>query len=202
MNKSYFEIDYEIEAVFDKNGDFPLKCAALLFDLLKFHENIVIKNRYVAKKEAQSVLLKHIQSDQNDFYAWPEFPKGDYCLWIKSGFSSNQELMDILRLQGMYLSYIVPSDSFEWDAFLKNWREDERYLLSAGQAPFVCNVIDMDRKLNINFSTALFSTETIMTILNKWEKSISVIADPLRVKRTEMQMRSKHGNKYSVCLRF
>ncbi len=202
MNKPCFEIDYEIEAVFDEYGDFPLQCAALLFDLLKFNRNIIIKNQYTIKAEKTNVISKYIENDQNYFYEWPKCPKGDYCVWIKDSFSTNQELIDILRLQGIYLSYIVPSASFNWKEFLESWKKDERYLLLSGQSSFICNVIDMDRTLNINFNTTVFSTEEIIRILSEWEKAINHIAKPSRMRRTKTQMRSKQGNIYQVRLCF
>lgn len=62
VNELYFEIDYEIEAVFDEQGDFPLQCAAILFDLLKFNRNIVIKNQYSKKAEKTNVISKYIEN--------------------------------------------------------------------------------------------------------------------------------------------
>lgn len=202
VNELYFEIDYEIEAVFDEQGDFPLQCAAILFDLLKFNRNIVIKNQYSIKAEKTNVISKYIENDQNYFYEWPKSPKGNYCVWIKESFLTNHEIIDILRLQGTFLSYIVPSESFDWKEFLENWKEDEKYLLLSGQSSFICNVIDMDRTLNINFNTAVFSTEEIISIISEWQKAINHIAVSSQVRRTETQMRSKHGNKYRVQLCF
>lgn len=68
MKEPYYEIDYEIEAVFDEQGDFPLQCAALLFDLLKFDRNVIIKNRYAIKAEKASVISKYIKNGHNCFY--------------------------------------------------------------------------------------------------------------------------------------
>lgn len=120
MKEPYYEIDYEIEAVFDEQGDFPLQCAALLFDLLKFDRNVIIKNQYAIKAEKASAISKYIKNGHNCFYEWPESPLGNYCIWIKESFLTNQKLVDLLRLQGTFLSYIVPSDSFDWKEFLEN----------------------------------------------------------------------------------
>ena len=198
----FFEIDYEFEAAFDEWGDFPLQCAALLFDLLKFNRNIVIRNQYSIKAEKANVLCKYIKNDKNRLYEDPASPEANYCLWIKEPFSTNRELMDIFRLQGTYLSYIVPSNSFDLKEFLEKWKKDEKYLLLSGQASFICNVVDMDRVLNINFNTAVFPKEDIRRILCEWEKAIRHIAEPSQGKRTETQMRSNHGTKYSVRLCF
>ena len=202
MNKAYSEYDYEFEAAFDEWGDFPLQCAALLFDLLKFNRNIVIRNQYSIKAEKANVLCKYIKNDKNRLYEDPASPEANYCLWIKEPFSTNRELMDIFRLQGTYLSYIVPSNSFDLKEFLEKWKKDEKYLLLSGQASFICNVVDMDRVLNINFNTAVFPKEDIRRILCEWEKTIRHIAEPSQGKRTETQMRSNRGTKYSVRLCF
>ena len=202
MKEPYYEIDYEIEAVFDEQGDFPLQCAALLFDLLKFNRNVIIKNQYAIKAEKASVISKYIKNGHNYFYEWPQSPLGNYCIWIKESFLTNQKLVDLLRLQGTFLSYIVPSDSFDWKEFLENWKEDEKYLLASGQSLFVCNVVDMDRVLNINFNTAVFSAERINCIIHEWQDAINHIADPSQMRRAETQMRSKNGSKSRVRLCF
>ena len=86
MNEPYFEIDYEIEAPFDMQGEFPLQCAALLFDLLDFNRNIVIKNQYSIKAEKANVIAKYAVNDQNYFFEWHRHPEGNYCMWIKMVF--------------------------------------------------------------------------------------------------------------------
>lgn len=197
---SFFEIDYEIEAVYDEYGDFPLQCAILLFDLLGIKENIVIKNQHSIKVERTKAIKKYIENKENCFYEWPKSPKGNYCIWIKQSLSTNQKLMSILELQGIYLSYIVPNYTFDWDNFLRRWKEDEKNLLLSGQALFICNVIDEDRTLNINFNTTVFSMERIMSVLTKWEKSIINIAEYTQLKRNTAQMRGKYGNKSLVRL--
>lgn len=201
MDEVYFEIDYEIEAAFDEYGDFPLQCAALLFDLLNFNSNIIIKNQYSIKPERAKALSQYL-GKQNCFYEDPKTPEGNYCIWIKQNFQTNQELIRIFKLQGIYLTYIVPNKSFDWEGFLKNWKKDERYLLLSGQSSFICNVIDMDRILNLNFNTAVFSEEKIIHIMNEWEKAITNTAGSSKVRKTVEKMRSKHGNKYRVCLCF
>lgn len=201
MGEPYFEIDYEIEAVFDEYGDFPLQCAALLFDLLNINGNVVIKNQYSIKPEKTKAISRYM-GNHNCFYEWPKRPEGNYCLWLKQSFQTNLELMNILKLQGTYLTYIVPTGSFDWDTFLENWKKDERYLLLSGQSSFICNVIDMDRTLNINFNTTVFSKEKIMGIINEWEKSIINNSESSQAKRTVEKMNSKYGNKCRVHLCF
>ncbi len=202
MDEHYFEIDYEIEADFDMEGDFSLQCATLLFDLLNINGNVIIKNQYAQKAEKRKTISKYVGNEQNYFYEWPKHPEGNYCIWIKESFSTNQEIIDILKLQGTYLSYIAPTDSFDWEDFLKNWKKDERYLLLSRQASFICNIIDMDRTLNINFNTAIFSTEKIVSIISKWQEAITLITKPSKVSKSETKIRSKHGNKYQVQLCF
>lgn len=199
---SFFEIDYEIEAVFDEYGDFPLECAILLFDLLSINGNIVIKNRYSIKEEKTEVIKKYTENIENCFYECPKDPEANYCVWIKQNFSTNQQLINILKLQGIYLSYIVPNDSFNWESFLRNWNEDEKSLLLSNQASFVCNVIDMDRTLNVSFNTAVFSMVRITSIITEWERLIMNFAGSAKVKKTVGQMRSKYGNKHVVRLCF
>lgn len=198
---TFFEIDYEIEASCDEYGNFPLYCATLLFDLLNFNGNIVIKNRYVGKAEKAGVIQQY-NNRRNCYYEWHKFPEGNYCIWIKDSYTSNESLIDILKLQGTYLSYIVPTDSFNWEDFLKNWQKNEAYLLLSGQASFICNVIDMDRTLNLNFSVAVFSKEKILDVTTKWEKEICHLARFKQMRRTAATMRSKHGNKHLVRLCF
>lgn len=194
---AYIEIDYEIEAVCDTYGEFPLHCAALLFDLLKLKKNIVIKNQYTIKAEKEKIIRQYRDNPQNCYYERPKCPEGDYCVWIKEGFPSNRELIELLNLQGIYLSYIAPTDSFDWEAFLNKWREKEDYLLSLGQASFICNVLDMDRTLNLKFSTAKYPSARIADITAAWEKEIVQVAQASCVQRTLVQMR---GNKQLVRL--
>jgi len=199
---SLYEIDYEIESIYDEYGDFPLHCATLLFDLLNIHSNIIIKNQYSIKTEKTKIISKYLKNEQNYFYEWPKSPEGNYCIWIKQHFSTNQEFIDILNLQGTYLSYIVPNDSFEWGNFQKRWKEDEWYLFLTGQVSFACNIIDMDRTLNIIFDTTVFSIERITSVVADWEKAITCIAKSTQQKKTVTKMRSKYGNKQLVRLSF
>lgn len=197
-----FEVDYEIESMCDTYGDFPLRCAVLLFDLLNIHSNIIIKNQYTIKEEKTKTISKYIDNEQNYFYEWPKSPEGNYCIWIRHYLSTNQELFDVLNLQGIYLSYIVPTDSFNWVCFLKRWKEDEKHLILSGQASFCCNIIDMDRTLNIIFDTNVFSVDRINEILAYWEKAMIHIAKSTQTKKVVKKMRSKHGEKQLVQLSF
>ena len=195
-----FEIDYEIESVYDYDGDFPLLCAALLFDLLNIKGNIIIKNRNTVKSEKAHIMQYYTINKNNYYYEWPDSPDGNYCVWIRESFSSNRELMDLLRLQGIYLSYIVPTESFDWKSFTDNWQKDDTYLLSSNQASFICCVIDADRDLNLNFNASIFSEEKITYLLTKWEGEIARVASSCRIERTVKHMRSKNGTKYLVQL--
>lgn len=196
-----FEIDCEIEAVCDKCGDFPLQCAILLFDLLGINGNIIVKNQFSIKEEKKDALQKYNKNVQNSYYEWPNSPEGNYCIWIKESFDSNIELIDILKLQGTYLSYIVPSNSFDWEKFTKEWQKDDKQLLLTKQASFICNILDMDRTLNLNFNVAEFPKEKITSVIEKWEDVIKVMAKSTQIKRTVMQMRSKYGSKYLIQLK-
>ncbi len=200
MDKPFWETDYEIEAACDKDGDFPIQCACLLFDLLNINENIIIKNRYAAKREKAEVLKKYIDNKEKHFFEWHKHPEANYCLWVREHFYNNKALIDILKLQGIYLSYIVPSDSFNWENFTEKWEENEQNLLLSGQALFICNVLDMDRTLNICFNSAAFPKEKIMSVLSQWEKMIVSLAESTQVKRTTAQLRTKYGNKPFVRL--
>lgn len=199
---SFFEIDYEIEATLDEYGDFPLYCATLLFDLLNIKSNIVIKNQHTIKAEKKSVIQQYTENKQNYYYEWPRSPDGNYCIWIKEKFLSNHKLIDLLKLQGIYLSYIVPNETFDWNKFLVEWKKDNINLLSSNQASFICNVIDMDRTLNLIFNISEFPREEIIGLLNKWERAIESIAQSTQVIRTETQMRSKYGSKILVQLKY
>lgn len=183
MSGAFYETDYEIAAACDESGAFPLECAAMLFDLLEIKENVIIKNQHVKRPEKEEALAPYVENKENRYFASHEHPESDYCIWIKQPFSTNQTLMPILALQGIALSYIVPTDSFDWNGFLENWKQDERELLLSGQAAFVCNIIDADRTLNLGFNTAFFSEEKIAEVLRQWEQLIVRAAHGTQVKR-------------------
>ena len=194
----FYETDYEIAAACDECGDFPLKCAAMLFDLLEIKGNVIIKNQHVKRPEKEEALAPYVKNKENRYFASPKHPESDYCIWIKQPFSANQTLMPILSLQGIDLSYIVPMDSFDWNGFLENWKQDERELLLSGQAAFICNIIDADRTLNLGFNPAFFSEEKITDVLCQWEQLIVRAAHGTQVKRDEGQRRSEYGRKTLV----
>lgn len=200
MEKQFWQIDYEIEAKCDMIGDFPVQCAALLFELLSLNSNIIIKKRYTLRNNESEVIRKYIDNDLNRFYRYSKHPDVDYCLWIKQQILTQQELIELLKLQGIYLSCIVPNDTFDWEDFLDKWEKDERYLLLSGQASFICNILDEDRRLNIGFNTVVYSMDKISNVLSAWEKSITHIAEANQAYRTMTQMRSKYGNKPLVQL--
>ena len=196
---NFIEINYEIEAVCDEYGEFPLQCATLLFDLLGFNSDIIIKNKKTIKPEKTNI-IQPFKNDNNVYYELPQSPEGDYCLWIKEKLLSNKQIVDILNLQGIYLSYIVPNDFFNWDIFLKKWKEDVGYLLESNQATFICNIIDMDRVLSLNFNTNSYSEEFIWSLIDKWEKMILDVASTSVVKRIEQHGRGKYCNKHLIRL--
>ena len=198
MDGLFYETDYEIAVACDEYGDFPLECAATLFDLLGIKNNVIIKNQHVIRPEKEKALAQFVENKGNCYFASHKHPESDYCIWIKQPFSTNQELIQILKLQLIYLSYIVPTDSFVWKRFIENWKEDERELLLSGQAAFICNVIDADRTLNLSFNPAFFSTENVSKILAEWERTMYDMIKNTRVKRTAEQQRSKYGDKWVV----
>lgn len=200
MDKPFWQVDYEIEARCDWDGDFPLQCAAALFASLNLNSNVILKKRYTLRSKETEVIAKYIEDRQNRFYRHSKRPDANYCLWIKHGVLSQQELLDLLRLQGIHLSYIVPTGAFDWEDFLDKWGKDERYLLLSGQASFICNILDEDRHLNIGFNTVVFSMDKISNVLSAWEESITHIAEAAKVCRTVTQMRSRYGNKQTVRL--
>ena len=200
MDKPFWQVDYEIEARCDWDGDFPLQCAAALFASLNLNSNIIIKKRYTLRNNESEVIRKYIDNDLNRFYRYSKHPDVDYCLWIKQQILTQQELIELLKLQGIYLSCIVPNDTFDWEDFLDKWEKDERYLLLSGQASFICNILDEDRRLNIGFNTVVYSMDKISNVLSAWEKSITHIAKAAKVCGTVTQTRSRYGDKQTVIL--
>ncbi len=192
----YFEYEYEIEAACDFDGDFPLFCAALLFDSLALNSSFIIKKRFTTKDEEHAILKKYISDSRNTFYNYKrrKSPIGDYCLWVKSWRLSIQDLVEILSIQGIYLSYIVPTASFDWKSFVADWESDEAQLVASSSASFVCNIIDMDRTLNLVFHPDFFPENRIETILDHWERAIVSASKSKQVQRTVIPMRRKQGS--------
>lgn len=202
MMSALYEIDYVLESPRDWVGEFPLQCAALLFDMLGVYSNVVIRNKYAIKKEKAEIISKYVDNTKNLLCECPKCPEGNYAIWLKHGFVTNQEIIDILGLQGTYLSYIVPSDSFNWEKFSANWKDDEHCLILSGEAVFVCNIVDMERTLNINFNTENFPIKRITTIISKWEQKIKQLDGTERLVKTTVQEHSKYGNKQLIRLKF
>lgn len=197
-NGKLLEFDYVIEASCDWDGDFPLQCATMLFDLLEINDGIVIKNQYAIRQEKAEVLKPYIEDPKNCYYAWPENPEGDYCIWVKQPLDSNATLLPVLKLQGIYLSCIVPTNTFVWEDFCRDRKADERKLILTDQAAFVCNIVDEDRVLNLGFNTALFSEKKIADVLRRWEQMIVHAANGTQVKRDGGERRSEYGSKTLV----
>lgn len=194
MNTIY-EIDYEIESIYDLDGDFPLECAAVLFELLNIKTNFIIKNRSAVRKEKDKIISKYINNNQNIFYELEKYPKVNFSLWIKEDNLTNNDIIDILKLQVTDLSFIVPNNLFDWNRFLTNWKKDVDYLVSSDEATFACNIIDMDRTINMIFNTSVYSMETINKILVEWENAMMSMAQSSKVKRTEYIMKEKRKKK-------
>lgn len=194
------EIDYEFDSVTDEYGDFPIRCATMLFDLLGFNKNVIIKNQYVYKPEKAFVVARYYGKDSNRYYEWPKNRSGDYCVWIKEGYSSNQELIDFLSLQVIHLSFIVPTKTFDWEKFIENWRSDEQNLIQTGQASFICNIVDMDRDLNLFFNADDYTPEMISDMLARWESEITKQDEPIKVQRSEYLIRGKYGEKSLITI--
>ena len=120
--------------------------------------------------------------------------------------------MEVLKLQCIYLSYIAVTDSFDWKSFIEKWKEDEVHLFLSGQASFICNVIDEERTLNLNFNTAILSEGQIMNIIAKWEQEIDYTVarweqEIGHIARTSKKQRivtllrgGRNGNKYRIRL--
>ena len=200
MDKPYWQIAYEIEARRDWDGTLPLQCAASLFASLHLNSDLVIKRRYTWRSNESEVIRKYIKDGCDLFYRHPKRTEADLCLWIKQRVLTQRELIDLLGLQGIYLSYIVPTDAFVWEDFLDKWESDAVHLLLSGQASFICDICDEDRRLDITFNTAVFSMEETANALSAWERAIAHIAEAQQVYRTETQMRGKYGNESLVQL--
>lgn len=190
------EYAYEIEAACDFDGDFPLYCAALLLDSLALNSSFIIKKQFTMKAEEQTILKKYISDSRNVFYEHSKSPSRDYCLWVKSRLSI-QDLVELLRLQGIYLSVIAPTASFDWKSFVADWKMDEAQLIANSSASFVCKIIDMDRTLHFIFHSDFFPESTVETILAHWERAVINASKAKQVQRSVIPLR---GNKPLVRL--
>ena len=187
------EIEYDIESTFDKDGIFPLVCTNMLFDVLKWNSNVLIKNQCVAK-EKKTTVERILKNQKNIFYEHSFFPEGNYCLWIKDCLESG-ELSEVLNLQGIYMCCIQPTKVFDWNIFQNKWKSDEIYLFADNQASFVCKIIDMDRVLNLYFNEDYYSLHFVDNILYLWEVRIKSAFPLLDMKKTVFKnLKGKKGN--------
>ena len=147
------------------------------------------------RKEKDKIISKYINNNQNIFYELEKYPKVNFSLWIKEDNLTNNDIIDILKLQVTDLSFIVPNNLFDWNRFLTNWKKDVDYLVSSDEATFACNIIDMDRTINMIFNTSVYSMETINKILVEWENAMMSMAQSSKVKRTEYIMKEKRKKK-------
>ena len=160
------KINYDIESVFDEFGRFPLECTIMLFDILEWKSNILIKNQYVAKDKRS--VKKIIENEKNIYYEYPSFPEGNYCIWIKDNIQ-NDELIEVLSLQGIYMCCIQPTKLFDWNSFQSKNKKDESCLFLDNQASFICEIIDQDRVISLYFNNDYYPIQFIKDILCQWE---------------------------------
>ncbi len=194
----YIKVTYDIVAYYDMDGDFPLRCAAMLFDLLGFRENVIVRNKYVVRKERDDVIQHYMAEKRNLFFERPGHADSDYCVWIKERLASNLELMELLNLQAIDLHYIVPTASFNEADIEELWTTDIPTLLQTGKASFVCNIVDQDRELELFFDPDVIPESSRTNALTAWEQQIVNYVQPVKLRRKEIG--GPHGEKYFVQL--
>ena len=190
---NFFEIEYDIESTFDEYGNFPIACAIMLFDILGWRSNVLIKNQYVAKEK--NFIVQHVlENKRNILYEHSFFPEGNYCLWIKDCLQTN-ELSKVLDLQGIYMCCIQPTEMFNWSNFQTKWKNDEIYLFPDNEASFVCKIIDMDRVLDLYFNEDYYSVNFIDNVLSLWESRIKSTLPLSHMNRqVSKNLKGKNGN--------
>ena len=191
-NAAFFEIEYDIMASCDLDGDFPLECLTFLLDLLGIKNNILIRNRFEHREEQPFVLSQYMKNTSNQYYQWPESPRSDYCLWIKEPYESAMTFLDFLKVTGYSCNCIVPNESFQWEQFVENWTRDPVYLLTENQASFLCNIYDEDKILYLYFSAKDYSEDFVQNILLTWEQEIQRRAQAAHMQRTVTLLRSRY----------
>ena len=199
------EFCYEIESDFDETGDFPLMCTTLLFDLLDIKSNILFRNQY-AQSSDNPVLRRYAKKEENVYI---EYSASQYLLWIREAFPTNLDMLEILKLQGMQLSCLVPISESRVPSIELLRTTETRDLFLNGDFTFACDITDEDRNLTLWFNPEIFKEDDIHSTLFQWEQRIVQYYHPVAMKRKALSKqfiqlsfnRSEKSNKYLSFLR-
>ena len=199
------EFCYEIESDFDETGDFPLMCTTLLFDLLDIKSNILFRNQY-AQSSDNPVLRRYAKKEENVYI---EYSASQYLLWIREAFPTNLDMLEILKLQGMQLSCLVPISESRVPSIELLQTTETRDLFLNGDFTFACDITDEDRNLTLWFNPEIFKEDDIHSTLFQWEQRIVQYYHPVAMKRKALSKqfiqlsfnRSEKSNKYLSFLR-
>ncbi len=199
------EFCYEIESDFDETGDFPLMCTTLLFDLLGIKSNILFRNQY-AQSSDNPVLRRYAKKEENVYI---EYSASQYLLWIREAFPTNLDMLEILKLQGMQLSCLVPISESRVPSIELLRTTETRDLFLNGDFTFACDITDEDRNLTLWFNPEIFKEDDIHSTLFQWEQRIVQYYHPVAMKRKALSKqfiqlsfnRSEKSNKYLSFLR-
>ncbi len=199
------EFCYEIESDFDETGDFPLMCTTLLFDLLGIKSNILFRNQY-AQSSDNPVLRRYAKKEENVYI---EYSASQYLLWIREAFPTNLDMLEILKLQGMQLSCLVPISESRVPSIELLRTTETRDLFLNGDFTFACDITDEDRNLTLWFNPEIFKEDDIHSTLFQWEQRIVQYYRPVAMKRKALSKqfiqlsfnRSEKSNKYLSFLR-
>ena len=199
------EFCYEIESDFDETGDFPLMCTTLLFDLLGIKSNILFRNQY-AQSSDNPVLRRYAEKEENVYI---EYSASQYLLWIREAFPTNLDMLEILKLQGMQLSCLVPISESRVPSIELLQTTETRDLFLNGDFTFACDITDEDRNLTLWFNPEIFKEDDIHSTLFQWEQRIVQYYHPVVMNRKALSKqfiqlsfnRSEKSNKYLSFLR-
>ena len=199
------EFCYEIESDFDETGDFPLLCTTLLFDLLGIKSNILFRNQY-AQSSDNPVLRRYAEKEENVYI---EYSASQYLLWIREAFPTNLDMLEILKLQGMQLSCLVPISESRVPSIELLQTTETRDLFLNGDFTFACDITDEDRNLTLWFNPEIFKEDDIHSTLFQWEQRIVQYYHPVVMNRKALSKqfiqlsfnRSEKSNKYLSFLR-
>ena len=199
------EFCYEIESDFDETGDFPLMCTTLLFDLLGIKSNILFRNQY-AQSSDNPVLRRYAEKEENVYI---EYSASQYLLWIREAFPTNLDMLEILKLQGMQLSCLVPISESRVPSIELLRMTETRDLFLNGDFTFACDITDEDRNLTLWFNPEIFKEDDIHSTLFQWEQRIVQYYHPVVMNRKALSKqfiqlsfnRSEKSNKYLSFLR-
>lgn len=199
------EFCYEIESDFDETGDFPLMCTTLLFDLLGIKSNILFRNQY-AQSSDNPVLRRYAEKEENVYI---EYSASQYLLWIREAFPTNLDMLEILKLQGMQLSCLVPISESRVPSIELLQTTETRELFLNGDFTFACDITDEDRNLTLWFNPEIFKEDDIHSTLFQWEQRIVQYYHPVVMNRKALSKqfiqlsfnRSEKSNKYLSFLR-